>query len=221
MYTFHAHFAKYPEFSHFQRKISRYMHSNNHNLTKHCISISNILVHNSLLSKQQKTKYTLCVIITGTPKFKGQNLVNMQLICTKNFCAKTRDNAAWSVTRNIHHMYCLYRVTSLLMWCHCELDQHVIDTAVRQWRTPLRMSRRKANTLKIWTQTYPVVLAHCLYRTQLFVLSEWLQRLPAFIVDFRGCLCDRVDFCPAVLYTVCAASHLKDVVVNLASPDVS
>ena len=34
-------------------------------------------------------------------------------------------------------------------------------------------------------------------------------------------LCDRVDFCPAVFYTVYAASHLKDVVVNLASLDVS
>jgi len=29
-----------------------------------------------------------------------------------------------------------------------------------------------------------------------------------------------VDFCSAVFYTVCAASHLKGVVVNLASPDV-
>jgi len=44
---------------------------------------------------------------------------------------------------------------------------------------------------------------------------------PAFIIDFRCCLCDRVDFCPAVFYTVCAASHLKGEVVNLASPDVS
>jgi len=76
----------------------------------------------------------------------------------------------WSVTRIVHHMYCLYRVTSLLMWRHCELDQRVIDMAVRQWRTRLHMSRRKADTLKIWTQTYPVVLARCLYRTQLVVL---------------------------------------------------
>ena len=30
-----------------------------------------------------------------------------------------------------------------------------------------------------------------------------------------------VDFCPAVFYAVCAASHLKGVVVNLASPGVS
>jgi len=43
---------------------------------------------------------------------------------------------------------------------------------------------------------------------------------PAFIVDFRCCLCDRIDFCLAVFYTVCAASHLKGVVVNLASSDV-
>jgi len=28
------------------------------------------------------------------------------------------------------------------------------------------------------------------------------------------------DFCLAVFYTVCAASHLKGVVVNLASPDM-
>ena len=57
-------------------------------------------------------------------------------------------------------------------------------------------------------------------QTQLFLLVNdfQLQRLPAFVVDFRCCLCDRVDFCPAVFYTVCAArlSHLKGVVVNLA-----
>jgi len=29
-----------------------------------------------------------------------------------------------------------------------------------------------------------------------------------------------VDFCPAVFYTVCAASQFKGVVVNLALPDV-
>ena len=29
-----------------------------------------------------------------------------------------------------------------------------------------------------------------------------------------------VDFCPAVFYMVCAASHLKGVMVNLASADV-
>jgi len=49
--------------------------------------------------------------------------------------------------------------------------------------------------------------------------NECLQRLPAFIVDFRCCLCSRVDFCPAVFYTVYV--HLKGVVVNLASPEVS
>jgi len=40
---------------------------------------------------------------------------------------------------------------------------------------------------------------------------------------FCCCLCDGVDFCPAVFYIVCAASHIKGrVVVNLASaPDVS
>jgi len=45
--------------------------------------------------------------------------------------------------------------------------------------------------------------------------------LLAFIVDFRCFLCNRVDICPAVSYTVCATSHIKAVVVNLASPDVS
>jgi len=48
--------------------------------------------------------------------------------------------------------------------------------------------------------------------------SEWLQRLPAFIVDFRCCLCDRVDFRPVVFHTVYAVSHLKGLV---ASSDVS
>jgi len=66
--------------------------------------------------------YMRCVIITGTPNFQGQNLVNMRFICTKNVCAKTQDNAAWSVTRIVHHSYCLYRVTSLSTWRHCELD---------------------------------------------------------------------------------------------------
>ena len=45
--------------------------------------------------------------------------------------------------------------------------------------------------------------------------------LPAFIVDFRCCVCDKVDFCPSVFYLVCADNHLKGVVVNLTSPDVS
>jgi len=40
-------------------------------------------------------------------------------------------------------------------------------------------------------------------------------------VDFRCSLCDRIAFCPALFYTVCAASRLKGVVVNMASPDVS
>ena len=44
--------------------------------------------------------------------------------------------------------------------------------------------------------------------------------LLAFIVDFRCFLCKKVD-CPAVSYAVCATSHIKAVVVNLASPDVS
>jgi len=35
------------------------------------------------------------------------------------------------------------------------------------------------------------------------------------VVDFRCCLCDRVDFCPAVFYTVCGGSHPTGVVVNL------
>ena len=39
--------------------------------------------------------------------------------------------------------------------------------------------------------------------------------------SFLCCLCDRLDFCPAVFYTVCAACHLKVVVVNLTSSDVS
>ena len=36
--------------------------------------------------------------------------------------------------------------------------------------------------------------------TTAICFSEWLQRLPPFIVDFRCCLCDRVDFWPAVFY---------------------
>jgi len=41
------------------------------------------------------------------------------------------------------------------------------------------------------------VLDRCLYDTAI-CFTERLQRLPAYIVDFRCCLCDRVDFCPAV-----------------------
>jgi len=34
----------------------------------------------------------------------------------KHFWAKARDNAAWSATRIVHQMCCLYRVTSLSTW---------------------------------------------------------------------------------------------------------
>jgi len=61
---------------------------------------------------------TRCVIITGTPNFRRQNLVNMRFICTKIFRPNAWDNAAWSGTRIVHHMYCLYRVTSLWTWRH-------------------------------------------------------------------------------------------------------
>jgi len=59
--------------------------------------------------------------------------------------------------------------------------------------------------------------------TQLFLVNDFnvYQRL---LLVFRCCLCDRVDFWPAVFYTVssvCAASYLKGVVVNFASPGVS
>jgi len=57
---------------------------------------------------------------------------------------------------------------------------------------------------------------------QLFVLvndfNVYQRLIKPFIVDFHCCLCDRVDFCPAMFYTVCAA---KGMVFNLASPDVS
>ena len=68
----------------------------------------------------------------------------------KNFQAKARDNAAQSAIRIVHHMYCLYCVTPLLTWRHCELDQRVIDTAVRQWCICLRTCQGKRRTL--WTQ---------------------------------------------------------------------
>jgi len=45
----------------------------------------------------------------------------------------------------------IQRVTFLSTWRHCELDQRVIDTAVRQWRTHLRACQGERRTL--WTQT--------------------------------------------------------------------
>ena len=81
-------------------------------------------------------------------------------------------------------MYCLCRVTSPSTWRHCELDQRVINMAVRQWHTGLHVCvKAKGGRFE-----------HKL-RTQI-CFSEWLQCLPAFIVDFRCYLCDKVDFCP-------------------------
>jgi len=79
---------------------------------------------------------TRCVIVTGTPQLSGAKFSQYAVYLHKNFRAKAWDNAAWNATRIVHHMYCLYRVTSLSTWC--ELNQRVIDTAVRQWRTRLR-----------------------------------------------------------------------------------
>jgi len=80
-----------------------------------------------------------------------------------------------------------------------------------------RVSRRKADTLNtnLASSLRPLLVDTAI------CFSEWLWCLPALVVDFRCCLCDRVDFCPAVFYTVSAASQLKGVVINLASPDVS
>jgi len=56
----------------------------------------------------------------------GQNVVNMPFICKKNFRANAWDNAAWTATRIVNHVYCLYRVKSLSTRRHYEPDQHVL-----------------------------------------------------------------------------------------------
>ena len=81
-------------------------------------------------------------------------------------------------------MYCLCRVTSPSTWRHCDLDQRVINMAVRQWHTGLHVCvKAKGGRFEHKLRTH-------------ICFSEWLQCLPAFIVDFRCCLCDKVDFCP-------------------------
>jgi len=42
-----------------------------------------VKVMNYLIHVNELEITTRCVIITGTPNFQGQNLVNMRLICTK------------------------------------------------------------------------------------------------------------------------------------------
>jgi len=89
----------------------------------------------------------------------------------------------------------------------------VQSLAVRQWRTHLRaLSRPKADTLN--TSLASSFIDGCLYGDTAICFSGWLQRLPAFIVYFR-CLYVIIDFCPAVLYTVCAASHRKIVMRSI------
>ena len=80
-----------------------------------------------------------------------------------------------------------------------------------------RESTQKVDTLNtnLASSFRPLFVGHS------YLFSKGLQRLPTFIVDFRSCLCDRIDFWPAVFYTVCAASHLKGVMVKLASLDMS
>jgi len=98
-----------------------------------CVCVFAIRCHISLMCV-----CTRCVIIAGTPNFHGAKFRQYTVYVHKNFRAKAWDNAAWSATRIVHHMYCLYHVASLSTWRHCELDQRVTDTAVRQWRTRLR-----------------------------------------------------------------------------------
>jgi len=107
--------------------------------------------------------YTRCVIIAGTPNFQEQNLVNVRFICTKISGLRHEINVAWSATRTVHHMHCLYRVTSLLTWRHCELDQHLYWYGSQTVAHPsARVSRRKADTLNtnLASSFRPMLVGH-------------------------------------------------------------
>jgi len=73
--------------------------------------------------------YTVCHNYQNL-QLSGAKFSQYVVYLHKNFRAKAWDNAVWSSTRIVHR-------TSLLTWRHCELEQHVIDTAVRQWHTRL------------------------------------------------------------------------------------
>lgn len=111
---------------------------------------------------------TRCVIITGTPNFQGQNLVNMWFICAKISGAKARNDATWSANRIVLHMYCLYRVTSLSTWRHCDTIVNLLTSVllIRQSDSgaPVcaRVSRRKANTLNtnLASSFRPLLVGH-------------------------------------------------------------
>ena len=98
-----------------------------------------------------------------------------------------------------------------------ELDQRVIDTAVRQWRTRLLASRRKADTLntKLASSFRQLLVGH-----RYFILVNDFNVYQRLLLIFVAVSVRELIFCPAVFYTVCAGNHLKDMMVNLASPDV-
>ena len=122
--------------------------------------------------------YTRCVIITGTPKFYGAKFSQYAVYLHRNYRAKARNNAVWSATTIVHHMYCLYRVTSLSTWRHSSLwtwpacywygSQTVAHPSAR-------VSRRKADTLN--TNSFAC-------RTQLFVLVNDFNVYPRLLLIF-------------------------------------
>jgi len=75
--------------------------------------------------------HTRCVIITGSPKFQGQNLINKSGLFTQKFPDQGTRSCCMKCYQIIHHMYCLYSVTSLSTWRHCELLPSVLLTP--QW----------------------------------------------------------------------------------------
>jgi len=92
--------------------------------------------------------HTRCVIITGSPKFQGQNLINKSGLFTQKFPDQGTRSCCMKCYQIIHHMYCLYSATSLSTWRHCELLPSVL--LIPQWDSGAhacaRVSRRKADT---------------------------------------------------------------------------
>jgi len=91
-------------------------------------------------------------------------------------------------------MYCLYHVTSLSTWHHRQLDQHVIDMAVRNGAPVCaHVSRRKADTLNtnLASSFRPLLAGHITVLVNDFNVYQCL--LLIFIA-----VSVIVDFCRAV-----------------------
>ena len=120
--------------------------------------------------------YTRCVIITGTPNFQGQNLVNMRFNCTK-ISGPRHEIMLREVLPELFIILPLpcsvsLNVTSLWTWpaCYWYGRQTVAHTSAR-------VSRWKADTLNTNLASNFRPFIDC--RTQLFVLVN----------DFNVCPC--------------------------------